>query len=250
VKSTSWPTADTTGTGQATILDRSAAAPHDDHVDARHLAQHADGGGDVGRRVFALDARRPDQHARVRRPAPQHFQDVAQRRAVERGHDPDPPRQGGQRALSLRIEQPFGLQPLLQLLERQLQRAQAVRLHVLADDLVFTFRLVDAETAARDDVQTVFGLEAQIAHRRPEHDGLDLRAAILQREIHVPGIPHLAVRDLPLEPDLAELRLDQRADAGRQLADRIDATFEAGRGGRRILRRGFVLIRDVEEIGH
>ena len=42
------------------------------------------------------------------------------------------------------VEQPFRLQLLLQLLERELQRAEAVRLHVLADDLVLALRLVDA----------------------------------------------------------------------------------------------------------
>ena len=56
------------------------------------------------------------------------------------------------------VEQPFGLQPLLQLLERHLQRAEAVRLEVLADDLVFALRLVHAQLSARDHVHAVFGL--------------------------------------------------------------------------------------------
>ena len=50
-----------------------------------------------------------------------------------------------QRPLARRVEQPLGLQPLLQLLERELQRAETVRLHVLADELVLALRLVDAE---------------------------------------------------------------------------------------------------------
>ena len=61
---------------------------------------------------------------------------------------------------------------------------------------------------------------------------LDSRAAILQGEIHVPRIPHLAVRDLPLEPDLAELVLDQGADGRRQLADGVDPAFDPGRTDR------------------
>ena len=65
------------------------------------------------------------------------------------------PRQRGQRALACGIEQAFGLQLLLQLLERQLQRAEAARLQVLALQLVLALRLVDAEPAAGDDVQAV-----------------------------------------------------------------------------------------------
>ena len=59
-------------------------------------------------------------------------------------------RQRRQRPLARRLEQPLGLQPLLQLLECELQRAEAVRLQVIADDLVLALRLVDAEPAARD----------------------------------------------------------------------------------------------------
>ena len=58
---------------------------------------------------------------------------------------------------------PFGREPLLQLLEGQLQRAEPVRLQVLADDLILALRVVDAEPAARDDPQAVLRLEAQVA---------------------------------------------------------------------------------------
>ena len=47
----------------------------------------------------------------------------------------------------------------LQLIEGELQRAKPVRLHALADDLIFALGLVDAQTAPHDDVQAVFGLE-------------------------------------------------------------------------------------------
>ena len=51
---------------------------------------------------------------------------------------------------------PSRLQLLLQLLERQLQRAESLRLQVLADELILALGLVDAELAAGDDVQAVF----------------------------------------------------------------------------------------------
>ena len=63
------------------------------------------------------------------------------RRAVERRDDADLAGQGGQRPLARRVEESFRVQPLLQLIERELQRAEAVRLQVLADDLVFPLRV-------------------------------------------------------------------------------------------------------------
>ena len=47
------------------------------------------------------------------------------------------------------VEQPFRLQPLLQLLEGELQRAEALRLEVLADELILALRLVDARRVPR-----------------------------------------------------------------------------------------------------
>ena len=76
----------------------------------------------------------------------------------------------GQRPLARRVEQPFRLQPLLQLIERELQRAEAVRLEMLADELVLALRLVHRDAPARDDAQAVGRLELQVAQRGPEHD--------------------------------------------------------------------------------
>ena len=70
---------------------------------------------------------------------------------------------------------PSVLQPLLQLLEGELQRAEAVRLEVLADELILALRLVDRHAPARDDAQAVGRLEFQIAQRRSEDHRLDLR---------------------------------------------------------------------------
>ena len=125
------------------VFNRSAP-PTDDHDlharDARDLAQ---GARNVRRRVLALHTRRADYEVRVPVAAPQDLDDVANRRAVERGHDADLAGQRGQRTLARRVEQPLVLQPLLQLIERELQRAEAVGLEVLADQLILALRLVD-----------------------------------------------------------------------------------------------------------
>ena len=109
------------------------------------------------------------------------------------------------------VEQPFGLQPLLQLLERELQRAEPVRLQVLADELVFALRLVDAEPAARDDVQAVLGLEPQVAHASVRNiTALICAPPSLSVKYMCPVFHTLAVRDLAFDPDLAEPLLEQR----------------------------------------
>ena len=225
--SVSWPTAEITGTGERgdrarddllverpEILDRSAAAADDDDVDAvdarRSLCSAA---RDLERRALALHARRTDDEVRVGVAPAEHLDDVADRRAVERGDDADLARQRRQRPLARGVEQPFGLQPLLQLIEGELQRAEPLRLEVLADELIFALGLVDRDAAARDDVQAVVRLELQVAQRRAEHHALDLRAGVLQREVQVAGVPDAAVRELALDPDFEELGL--RADRGR-----------------------------------
>src|SRR3954471_4174436 len=139
---------------------------------------------------------------RVRVAAPEHLDDVPDRRAIERGDDSDLPRQRREPAFARRVEEPLGLEFLLQLRERELKRAKAMRLEVLADDLVFALRVVDADAAAGDDAQTVLRLEFQVADRRAEHHGLDLRATVLQREVQMASVPQPAVRDFPLDPDV------------------------------------------------
>ena len=132
-----------------------------------------------------------------------------QRGAVERGDDADLSRKRRERPLAPGLEQPLRLELLLQLIECELQRAKAVRLHVLADDLVFPLGCVDAELSTRDHVQSVLRLEAEVAQRRPEHDRFDLCVAVLEGEIHVPRVPDAAIGDLPFDPHLSQLLLEQ-----------------------------------------
>ena len=53
------------------------------------------------------------------------------------------------------LEQALRVELLLQLLERELQRAKAVRLDVLALELIFALRLIDAKPSPCDDVEPV-----------------------------------------------------------------------------------------------
>ena len=145
------------------ILDRSAASSDEDHVDALDLGDRSEAACNVERGAVALHARRANHEVRVRVAAAQDVDDVADRGAVERGDDADLAGKRRQRTLARLVEQSFGGQPLLQLIEGELQRAEAFRLEVLADDLVLALRVVDADAAARDDAQSVLRLETQAA---------------------------------------------------------------------------------------
>ena len=74
--------------------------------------------------------------------------DVADDRALRRRHDADAPGQERQRPLARRIEQPLGAEPLLELLERQRQRARARRLDVDDRHLELAARLVQRQPPA------------------------------------------------------------------------------------------------------
>ena len=197
----------------------------------------ADAARDVGCGALALHARGANDEMRVRIAAAEHFDDVANRRAVERRDDADLAGQRRKRALARRVEEPFGLQPPLQLIERELQRAEAVRLHALADDLIFALRLVHADAPAHDDVQAVFGLELQRAHVRLEHDRFDLRAGIFQREVQMAGVPEPAVGNFCLDPDLGVRIFQNVADVRGEVADGEDRSL-AARARRALARVG------------
>ena len=129
VKSVSWPTPEITGTRQAAMAraspsslkhHRSSAEPpprarittSTSGTAATDAQRRHDGQG----RALPLDGR-GGQQDRHREPPVGHPDDVADDRPARRGHDPDPPRQEGQGALSLGREQPLGRQLALQLLE-------------------------------------------------------------------------------------------------------------------------------------
>ena len=182
VTSVSWPTPEITGTGQrpmarATISSLNAQRSSIDPPPRTRSTTSTPGTrptapsarATILRGALALDARRPNHDVRLGIAAVQHREDVANRRAVERGDHADLPRQHRQRPLARLIEQPFGGEPPLQLLERQLQRAQPARLERLADDLILALGVVDAHAAARDDVLAVLDLELEEPRRRAEH---------------------------------------------------------------------------------
>ena len=215
------------------VFNRAAAAPDDDDVDAGDTPDRPQPRRNIRSGVVSLHAHRANDEMRVRVAAAEHFDDVANGRAVERRHDADLAGERGERPFARLVEQSFALQPLLQLVERELKSAEPLGLHVLANELVLTLRLVDGDAAARDNGQTIGGLEFQIAKRGPEDDGAHLRAGVFQREVQMAGVPDAAVRELALHPHFHELGFEQIADANGELGDREDSggwSLVVGRG--------------------
>ena len=70
----------------------------------------------------------------------------------------------GQRALALLGEQALGGELALALLEQRHQRADAGRLQLVDDDLVFGRAGIGGDAAGGDDLHALLGLEAQPAN--------------------------------------------------------------------------------------
>jgi hypothetical protein len=71
------------------IFDRPTAPADDHHVDTWHPYDVGEPARDIGRSSLALDARWTNHQMRVRVAPAEHFDDVLDRGAVERSHDPD-----------------------------------------------------------------------------------------------------------------------------------------------------------------
>ena len=105
----------------------------------------------IERGAFTLDPGRADDGVCVRVSAPQYVDDVADGGTVERRDDANLAGKRGKGTLAARVEQALGREAFLELVEGQLQRTEPFRLEMLADDLILTFRVVDADPAACHD---------------------------------------------------------------------------------------------------
>ena len=132
------------------ILERAAAAREDQHVAVSAAPGEAQRIDDLAGRGHALHGNRVDEDGHGRETPPEHVQDVADRRARGRGDHADPAWQGRQWLAMRRVEESFGRETALELLEAPAQQAFAGLLEVLDHDLEFAARLVEADAAACD----------------------------------------------------------------------------------------------------
>ena len=138
VKSISWPTPTMIGSFRAAIARATTSSLNDQRSSSEppprvriSTSQSARRSASASVRAIssaepgALHGCRVDQHGRQREAAAQRDQHVAQRGARRRGDDADAPRQLRYRALARGVEQAFGREPPLQLLEPAAQHAFA-----------------------------------------------------------------------------------------------------------------------------
>jgi hypothetical protein len=171
---------------------------------------------------LALDLDRVDDDAETGIAALEDAEDVGDGRAARGGDDPDRPGPERQGLLAGRVEEAFGPELLLELFEGELEGALAPGFDDLDDDLVLAPGLVDAEPAAADDLEPVLEVEGDLPRGKAEHDPPELAPGILQGEIEVPRGVTVEVRDLPLDPDRGDGRLQGELDELGHFGDRVD----------------------------
>ena len=190
--------------------------------------EFGDGGFDFGGGGFALHGDGIEQDVEAGVAAGDDVEEVADDGAGGRGDDADGAGKGGQRALAVGVEEAFGFEALLELLEGELERACADGLHGFGDELHLAALLVDADAAADQDVEAVFRAEAEKHGLAAEEDDGELGVGVLEGEVDVAGGGGAVVGDFAFDPDVAVLLLDEFADLGDELADGPDAAGRAG----------------------
>ena len=111
--------------------------------------------------------------------------DVANHRAGGRCNDADALREGWQRAFAVSIEKPLSKQLGFELLEGQLKRPRAARLHGLGNQLKLAAALVDRDASTNQHSEAVGRAKAQQPCVAAEEDDRKLRLAILESEVDV-----------------------------------------------------------------
>ncbi len=219
------------------ILDRAAAAGDDQHVRprdrpvGRQRVEAADRGRDLLGRALALHAHRPDKH-RAGKAVLQPVEDVADHRAGRRGHDADDPRQVGQRALAGGIEQALRGELPAALLQERHPGALPGRLQRVDDDLVGGFARKGGDAPGRHHLQPLLGPVAQPPERALPDHRVDLRPAVLEREIGVARAVRAAIaRDLAAQPHVSERILQRALEGGGEVGDRPFRRIRGRRGG-------------------
>ena len=159
----------------------------------------------------SLNAHGVNLNVKSRESAAEDVQHVADGGAGGTRDDGDALRQHRDRLLTGRIEKALLRQLLLELLERQLQSAQAGRLHGHGVELELPFLLVERQAPADDELQSVLDSETKEARiHRKQHDP-HLGAGVFDRKIKVSSSRSRHIGRFTLDADVVvskELQVD------------------------------------------
>src|ERR1700737_779620 len=137
------------------ILQRTSAAADENHVVNLPPGEMADRCSDLAPGGRTLNPHWINLQRQTIEPAGDDIQDVADRGAGRAGHHRDALRQHRNGLLARRIEEPLLSQALLQLLEGELQRAEAGRFRGYGIELQLALLVVNRQPAAHDQLQAV-----------------------------------------------------------------------------------------------
>ena len=208
----------------AQVLDAAAAAAQDQHVALGASSRGGERFDDLGRRRFALDGGRVDDHRDRRVAPPQRRQDVPQRCSGLRSDHADRARVGGQRPLRRRIEQTLALELVAQAQESLVQGAEPRRTHELDVQLEVAARLVERDQRPHLDLHPVARLPVEEHAAAAKHDAPHLSRAVLQGEVEMTRAGLQEVRDLAGDPGERQAMLEEIADAPIERGNAEDRT--------------------------
>src|SRR5690348_926982 len=201
------------------IFERTSAARKNEHVREILLVEKFQGFDDFARGFFSLDAHGIERYADIVEAAAEDAHNVANRGPFGRSDQTDAAGKQGQRFFVPGIEEAFGFEAPLELIESELQSAEAERLHRVDVNLILTPLLVHTEAAAHGDFEAVFGMEAHAEALLLEPDAANLRAVILKSAVDVAGLSFAAVGDFAFDENVREIAAKEIADARSQLGD-------------------------------
>ncbi|MCU1318967.1 MAG: hypothetical protein JWP98_485, partial [Edaphobacter sp.] len=214
-----------------------ASSGKDDDVYERGIpVEPADACGDGAGGGGALHGRGVDEKVQVGVTTADYGDDVADDGARGRGDDAEAFGEGGEWALAGGIEEAFGEEAGLELLEGQLEGTGSAWLHGFGDELELAAALVDGDAATDENGEAIGQAEAEELGLTAEEDDGKLGFAVFEGEVDVAGGGGAAVGDLALDPDVGVAGLDLLADVGDEGADGPDAAL----GGCCWLRRELV----------
>src|SRR5215472_2883215 len=215
-----------------------AASPRDDyHIYFARLVEVANTRGDFAWGCFPLNLSWIYQQPSRRVSSPQYIQNVVNCRSARRGHNTDTPRQGRNRLLTRLIKQPFDCELRFELLERNLQRASALRLQIFGNKLKLAATLVHSYSPTREDLHAVVWTKSQETRLHSKHNYTKLSLTILQREVKMSRLRRTIVRDLAADPDVGVFALNCSPHHANQVTNSENASlrleseaelFEAG----------------------
>src|SRR5579883_3474627 len=184
---------------------RAAAACHDNDIGLAMLIQAVNGSDNSGRGLTSLHQCGGKDHLHERVTGAQDTQHIAQGRAIGGSDKANYGWLFGNGTLTLRLEQTFGGEASLQLLEAQEERAFADQLNAFDVELQFAVAFIEGDGAVGSNGHAVAQLwrGRTLAGELKKYAG-QFRLCILQSEITVAGGIGAAAGDFALHPDIVQ----------------------------------------------